>query len=151
MATTMATTNDPETRTQMTGPAVRGFLGITGDWGLTEAEQLTLLGASISRPTLQVWKASGSRTPLNIDQLTRISLLLGIYEGLQRVFRQAPAEGVRWLRRARAEAPFGGSAPLEMMLHRGLAGIEETRRYIESAIGGPPSRSWQPAQLPRAR
>ena len=147
MPTAMVTISDPGTRERLTGAAVRGFLGIAEDWALSEAQQLTLLGASISRPTLQVWKAKGAKTPLNIDQLTRISLLLGIYEGLQRVFRQAPAENARWLRGPRLEAPFDGSAPLDMMLQRGISGIEATRRHVDSAVGGPPSRSWQPSEI----
>ena len=51
MPQTKSSVSDPETREQYTAPAVRGFLGVVGDWGLTEAQQLLLLGASISRPT----------------------------------------------------------------------------------------------------
>lgn len=142
MVQTKSSVSDPETRERYTGPAVRGFLGLVGDWSLTEAQQLVLLGASISRPTLQVWKSEGPRTTLNIDQLRRISLLLGIYEGLQRFFRRAPHEAERWLRRPRGERPFDGRAPLDVMLERGMSGLEEVRQYIDSAAGGPPSRSW---------
>ena len=89
-----------------------------------------------------MWKREGVTTTLNIDQLQRISLLLGIYEGLQRFFRRAPEEAERWLRRPRAEQPFDGRAPLDVMLEHGIRGLEEVRQYIDSAAGGPPSRSW---------
>ena len=141
MPQTMATASDPKTRQRYTAAAVRGFLGIVDEWSLSESQQLVLLGASISRPTLHVWKSKGPKTRLNIDQLLRISLLLGIYEGLQRFFRRAPHETERWLRRPRAEHPFDGRAPLEIMLERGMSGLEAVRHYIDSAAGGPPSRS----------
>jgi hypothetical protein len=142
MTTTQATLTDPHTRERLSASATRGFLGLSGLWGLTEAQQLTLLGASISRPTLGVWKSGGAKTTLNIDQLMRISLLLGIHEGLERFFRRAPAESAAWLRRPRPEEPFDGLPPLEMMLQRGIPGLQATRQYIEGAAGGPPSRSW---------
>lgn len=142
MPDTIATASDAETRERYTAPAVRGFLGVVGDWSLSEAQQLVLLGASISRPTLQVWKSEGPKTTLNIDQMTRISLLLGIYEGLQRFFRRAPQEAHRWLRRPRVERPFDGRAPLDLMLERGIRGLEDVRQYLDSAAGGPPGRAW---------
>lgn len=147
----IATAINAEARERYTAPAVRGFLGIVGDWGLSEAQQLVLLGASISRPTLQVWKSEGPKTTLNIDQITRISLLLGIHEGLQRFFRRAPLEAERWLRRPRAERPFDGRSPLDVMLERGIRGLEDVREYIDSAAGGPPSRSSHVAGAARER
>lgn len=143
MPQTLATLNDAETRRQYSAPAFRGFAGVATDWNLTDAQQLLLLGESISRPTLHEWKKKGFSTALTIDQLTRISLLLGIYEGLQRFFRRAPEEAERWLRRPRAERPFDGRTPLDVMLERGIPGLGDVRQYIDSAAGGPPSRSWQ--------
>ena len=151
MTTAQAALSDPDMRERLSPGATRGFLGVTGLWGLTEAQQLTLLGASISRPTLGVWKSKGSKMPLNIDQLMRISLLLGIHEGLERFFRRAPAESAAWLRRPRLEDPFDGLPPLEIMLHRGIPGLQATRQYIESAAGGPPSRSSHMLGLARER
>jgi len=52
-------------------------------------------GARIPQPTLQVWKSDGPKSTLNVDQITRISLPPGIYEGLQRFFRRAPQESER--------------------------------------------------------
>ncbi len=151
MPSTIDTASDPETRERLSPAAVRGFLGLTSLWGLSEANQLTLLGASISRPTLGVWKSGGTKTALNIDQLTRISLLLGIHEGLERFFRRQPAESAAWLRRPRTDEPFDGRTPLDVMLHGGIPGLEATRRYIDSAAGGPPSRSWHVLGLSRER
>jgi hypothetical protein len=143
MAQTLGTINDHETRQRYTGAAVRAFLRLARQWDLTEAQQLTLLGASLARATLSGWKAEEtSRTTLSIDQLTRISYLLAIYEGLQRFFRRAPEEADRWVRRPRPEAPFDGATPLHVMLDRGIPGLDAVRRYVDAAAGGPPSRSW---------
>jgi hypothetical protein len=48
-----------------------------------------LLGESISRSTLSTWRNGAIRT-LNVDQMARISYLLGLYGALQRFFRNAP-------------------------------------------------------------
>ena len=142
MAHTLSTINNHETRERLTAPAVRAFVRLAKTWELTEAQQLTLLGASLSRVTLNGWKSEGAKTALSIDQMMRISFLFGIYEGLQRFFRRAPAEADRWVRRPRQEAPFNGATPLQVMLDQGIPGLEAVRRYVDAAAGGPPSRSW---------
>jgi hypothetical protein len=143
MPQTLATINDPETRKRYTGAAVRAFVRLARLWELTEAQQLTLLGASLSRATLSGWKTEeASKTALSIDQLTRISYLVSIYEGLQRFFRRAPDEAERWVRRPRHEAPFNGATPLQVMLDHGIPGLDAVRRYVDAAAGGPPSRNW---------
>src|ERR1700733_2647134 len=111
---TLATANDAEARHRLTGPAVRGFASLARTWKLGVDEQLELLGCSLSRQTLYNWQSSPP-AELSVDQLTRISYLLAIYEGLQRIWRQAPHEGDAWIRRPRGEAPFYGEAPLPFM------------------------------------
>jgi hypothetical protein len=75
----------------------------------------------------------------------RTSLLLAIYEGLQRIFRRAPVEGDRWMRAPRAESPFGGRSPLDVILTGGIPALQAVRQYVDAATGGPPSREWYPA------
>ena len=142
MPQALDTINDPNTRKKLTASSVRAFTQLTRLWNLTEAQQLTLLGASISRATLNGWKTAGPKAPLSVDQMMRISYLLGIYEGLQRFFRRAPVEVERWIRRPRTEGPFLGAAPLDVMLRQGIPGLEAVRRYVDGAAGGPPSRAW---------
>ncbi len=136
---------EKETRKRLSAPAMRAFFTITAAWELTEAQQLALLGASISRSTLHTRESDGPRTVLSIDQFARVSHLVAIYEGVQRFFRRAPAEGDRWVRRARAEPPFLGVSPLDVMLRGGIPALEAVRHYVDSAAGGPPSRAWYPA------
>lgn len=137
---TIATVNDPGTRERLSAPAIRAFFRLAKQWDLPESHQLALLGASISRATLHTWRTRSPKSPLSIDQLQRISYVLAIYEGLQRVFRRAPEEGDRWLRRPRVELPFAGATPLDVMVEHGITGLDAVRRYVDGAAGGPPSR-----------
>ena len=96
--------SNAETRERLTKPAVQGFLKIADLWNLSEPQQLALLGESISRSTLNSWRSKGPKGLLSVDQVQRASLVLGIYEGLQRIFRRAPAEGD-----VDSPCPFGGT------------------------------------------
>jgi hypothetical protein len=141
--------NDADTRERLSGPAIRGFLQLTRIWNLRTDEILDLLGASVSRGTLNNW-GKGNVSTLSADQLMRISYLLAIYEGLQRIWRRAPAEADAWMRRPRPEVPFSGSAPLEVMRQGGIPAFAAIRGYIDGITGGPPSREDYPPP-PRER
>src|SRR5665213_3746682 len=95
----MTVGNDLDTRERLTGNAFRGYVKLAELWGLQTDEQIDLLGASLSRGTLANWAAGTRRFVLSGDQLMRVSLLLGIYEGLQRIWRHASAEADAWIRR----------------------------------------------------
>ncbi|HEU4643595.1 MAG TPA: hypothetical protein VFS44_14155 [Gemmatimonadaceae bacterium] len=129
-----------EARRRLSAPAVRAFSALAGQWKLSEREQLALLGDSVGRSTLYEWAKGMVRGTLNQDQLMRVSYLLGIYEGLQRLWHHAPAEADAWVRRHVADHPFHGRPPLAFMIHGGLPAMAETRAYIDGATGGPPSR-----------
>jgi hypothetical protein len=144
MPETMGVINDAETRDRLTKPAVRAFFRIAELWRLQETEQLALLGNSVSRSTLNTWRTGGPKTALSVDQIMRASLLVGIYEGLQRLFRRAPAEGDRWIARARPEVPFNGDSPIAYMVRGGIPALIAVRQYVDAATGGPPSRAWYP-------
>ena len=140
----MASAHDAETRAQMAGPGVRAFFRITDAWQLTDPQRLALLGHSIVRSTLLTWKEQPPRT-LSVDQIQRLSYVLGIYEGLERVFRRAPDMALRWLQSARAEHPFNGKSALEYILDGGLLELAAVRQYVDHVNGGPPSREDYPA------
>lgn len=130
-----------ETRRRLSAPAVRAFGGLAGRWKLSEREQLALLGDSVGRSTLYEWAKGTVRGTLNQDQLMRVSYLLGIYEGLERLWRRVPAEADAWVRRPIADYPFHGRQPLAFMIEGGLPAMAEARAYIDGATGGPPSRA----------
>ncbi|MBI2797486.1 MAG: DUF2384 domain-containing protein [Gemmatimonadetes bacterium] len=131
--------NDAATRERLTPAAVRAFLSLAGTWQLSVPEQVNLLGASVGRSTLQNW-ARGRHAVLSADQLLRISYLLGIHEGLQRIWRLHPHEAVAWIRRPNLESPFDGMSPIDFALSGGILALSAMRAWIDGATGGPPSR-----------
>ncbi len=147
---TVAAVNDAPTRARLSGPAIRGFLALAEVWKLKTDEEIDLLGGSVSRSTLYNWAQSGQSTVLNADQLMRVSFLLAIYEGLQRIWRNAPVEADAWIRRPRPEAPFRGLPPLQFLREGGVLGFAATRAYVDGITGGPPSRTDHASPLNRA-
>jgi hypothetical protein len=135
---TIAAINDAETRARYAGPAVRAFLNLAKAWKLSQSDQIDLLGASVTRQTLGNWAVRPPAT-LSADELMRISYLLGVFEGIQRIWRHAPDEADQWIHRSRREPPFYGVSPLEFM-RRGIPALEKTRAYVDGVTGGPPSR-----------
>lgn len=138
---TFAAVNRAETREKFSAPAFAGFARLADLWRLSADERIELLGASVSRNTLSNWAAGDTRVVLSADQLMRVSLLLGIYEGLERIWRRSPAQADTWIRRPRSEAPFRGAQPLQFMRDGGIPALIETRAYVDGINGGPPSRA----------
>jgi hypothetical protein len=138
MPTTVAV-NDREVLERLSPTAISGFLRLADLWKLTTDERQDLLGVSVGRTTLAKW-ARGETSTLSADQLMRISYLLAIYEGLQRIWRRAPHLGDQWPRRRRYEAPFGGHSPVETLRRGGIPAFAAVRAYVDELTGGPPSR-----------
>lgn len=130
----------PDLLAELSPAAVEGFVAVADAWTLSEAERLTLLGHSVSRNVLYRWQAERApKRPLNADQFLRISLMLGIWAGLERLFYHTPDEARAWVRRPNLDAVFQGRSPLQCMLEGGQFGLANTRRYVEQWAGGPPA------------
>ena len=127
--------HDPAIREQLSGPGLRTFLNIAGEWGLSVDQQRLLLGG-VAPSTYHKWKA-GAVGPLSYDQLERLSLVLGIYKALKLLFAD-DASGVRWLRSANTDMPFAGGSPLERMLRGSIDDLYAVRRYLDGWRGGWP-------------
>jgi hypothetical protein len=138
---TYAVVNDAETRERLSGPAFHGYTRLADRWGLSTEERIDLLGASVSRNTLANWSGGSTRVVLSGDQLMRVSLLLGIYEGLERIWRHFPPEADAWVRRPRTDGPFHGATPVQFMRDGGIPALAATRAYVDGITGGPPSRA----------
>jgi hypothetical protein len=122
----------PDVRARLSGPGVRTFFGIAREWGLTVDEQRTLLGGP-SNSTYHNWK-NGSVGTLSLDQLERISLVLGIYKALRLLFAD-DATGVRWLKATNQDLPFRGRSPLGRMLRGSIDDLYAVRRYLDAWRG----------------
>jgi len=114
------------------GAGLRAFMNIAEAWGLTVADQLTLLGIA-SRSTFFKWRRE--RNPrLPRDTLERLSYLLGIYKSLQ-ILLPDPQIADAWIRKPNTAAPFGGRPALERMLSGQVADLYVVRQYLDAQRG----------------
>jgi len=125
----LATVSAPDRR-DLTGPALRTFFRIADAWGLSENEQMRLLGLD-SRSTLQNWKR-GAVAVISKDALERISYVMGIYKGLQTLLPQTADE---WVRKPNAAHIFGGKSALERMVSGNVADLYVVRQYVDGQRG----------------
>ena len=125
--------SDPSVRRRLSGPALRTFFRIASAWSLTVAEQRALLGWPAAS-TFHKYK-SGDHGTLAFDTLTRISIVLGIYKGLQVLYPDQDLAD-RWVRLPNAHAMFGGRPALTLMVDGGIDGLLQTRRLVDARRGG---------------
>jgi hypothetical protein len=128
---------NPERRRQLSGAGLRTFLRIADEWQLSESDRLRVLGLP-GRSTFHGWVAKvrqGKDITLSVDELIRISAVLGIYKALRILF---PREGDanRWLRSGNSDLTFGGQTPLAMIVSGTQDGLILVRRYLDAWRGG---------------
>jgi hypothetical protein len=125
--------SDPDARRRLSGPALRTFFNIAAAWQLSVAEQRALLGWPATS-TFHKYKA-GDYGTLSFDTLTRISLVLGIYSGLQVLYPE-PGFADAWVRTPNSHTLFGGRPALGVMVDGGIDGLYKVRRLIDARRGG---------------
>jgi hypothetical protein len=116
----------------MSRAGLAAFLKIAQLWGLTTAEQRTLLGSPASS-TWQSWQEAAPDV-LPRDTLERISHILGIYKNLQLLLPDEAAADA-WIRQPNEAAAFGGRAALARMLSGDVRDVRDVRRYLEAQRG----------------
>lgn len=113
----------------MSGPALRGFLGVARDWNLTERERRDLLGGPTPL-TLLGWEDDARmrrRVRVPDAVLIRIQLLLQIRIGLKRPLPD-PADQAMWLRARNRD--LDGRPPIEVM-RESSHGLARTRDVVD--------------------
>ena len=119
-----------KSRKDLTGPALRTFFNIADAWGLSEQEQMRLLGLD-SRSTLQSWKR-GAVSAIPKDALERISYILGIYKGLKILL---PKSADEWIRKSNDAPLFGGRPALDRLTSGNVSDLFVVRQYIDAQRG----------------
>ncbi len=99
-------------------------------WGLSGAEQLTLLG-SPPRSSYFKWRKEGGALPGDVRE--RVSHLLGIWKALNIQFSD-PAVADGWLRRS--NHAFEDASALDVMLGGRVADIIKVRDHLDAFRGG---------------
>lgn len=122
-----------EERERLSPSAIKAFLKITEEWGLSEAQARGLLGG-IASSTFHAWKTEPHGKRLDQDTLMRISLVIGIYKALNIYFGKPWAN--RWVVLANRGPMFAGQAPIDYMLRQGQPGMVQVRRMVDAWRGG---------------
>lgn len=121
-----------DTRAELTRPAVVALGRLVERWKLTVPEVVQLLGG-VSESSWHSWQRRAPAA-LTVDQLTRVSLLLGIYTALHVLHPGALAD--EWVRRPNTNAIFGGKPPLEVLAAGGIPAMIEVRALLDGRRGG---------------
>ena len=114
-------------------PALRTAFRILDAWGLSNKEQMKLLG-NPPRSTFYRWKR-GENVALSKDTLERLSYIFGIYSALQ-VLLPKPEAADAWIKKPNTAPLFGGRAALERMLSGQVADLYMVRQYLDAQRGG---------------
>lgn len=126
---------------------LRTVANIGKAWKLSAAEMGVLLGVSRAtyfrlkeraeaEATAPVAKAAQLRESLVSQPLReRLSLILGIYAGLQIIYSNNRAYGEEWVRRPNTNPVFGGKRPIDTMLTGNVLDLALVRRFVDAMLG----------------
>jgi len=123
---------DAAERERLSGAALRAFFNIMAKWGVRDVDARALLGGVTNGPYYQL-KREPDRV-LDVDRLTRVSLLVGIFKALHILHSDALAD--RWIHLPNTNRLFGGATPLDFMLRGGLPAMLTVRRLLDARRAG---------------
>jgi hypothetical protein len=112
--------------------AVKAFLKIRGLWELRDEDARQLLGGMSNGAFYELKKKA--RVTLDQDRLTRISILTGIFKGLNILYSKKLADG--WIQLPNENPMFEGETPLTYMIKGGLPAMLRVRQLLDSRRGG---------------
>jgi len=123
---------DPATRKRLSRAAVEAFLRIAEKWELKNEDAMALLGG-VSNGRYYELKRN-HKGFLTQDELTRVSLLIGIFKSLNILF--IPKLANQWISRPNANPMFNDAPPLVALIQGGVPGMMGVRRLLDSRRGG---------------
>jgi hypothetical protein len=124
--------NDKAERERLSASALKGFFQLAGAWQVRDDDARELLGG-LSSSAFYEWKKQPERV-LEVDRITRISYLLGIYKALHILYGDKLAD--EWVQLPNSNPVFNGRAPLAFMLGGGLLAMQSVRRLLDARRGG---------------
>lgn len=125
--------SQPKAYERLSPAAIKGFLRIMAIWGVKDADARQLLGGMSSGSYYAMKKAPKQRV-LDQDELTRISLLIGIFKALNILYSENLADC--WVKLPNKNAMFRGATPLSYMIERGQPGMLYVRQLLDARRGG---------------
>ena len=106
-------------RARLSPAALVAMRALAACWRLTDGEAADLFGMSGA-----LWgriRCGDHREPLSLDQMARVSALLGVYCALHALFVGDMAD--HWVRLPNTGPVFGGDTPIQMMVERGYGRV----------------------------
>lgn len=130
--TVLVDLNAKAERERLSKSALKGFFKLAAAWKLRDEDARELLGG-LSSSAYYDWKKNPDRV-LEVDRITRISYLLGIYKALHILYGDQLADD--WVGLPNKNAIFGGRTPLSAMLAGGLLAMQTVRKLLDARRGG---------------
>jgi hypothetical protein len=124
--------SDAGARARLSAPALRAFFNIMPRWRVRDEDARLLLGGVTNGPYYEMKRDPDRR--LDVDRLTRVSLLIGIYKALHILHGEALAD--RWVHLPNTNRLFGGAAPLDFMRRGGIPAMLAVRRLLDARRAG---------------
>ena len=124
--------NAREERERLSKSALKGFFKLAAAWQLRDEDARELLGG-LSSSSYYEWKKNPDRV-LEVDRITRISYLIGVYKALHILYGDKLAD--EWVSLANSNPIFGGRTPLSQMMAGGLLAMQTTRKLLDARRGG---------------
>lgn len=123
---------DAATRTRLSKPAIVAFFALADKWELRNEDAMALLGGVSHGRYYELKK--NRKGLLSQDELTRISLLMGIFKALNILFSQRLAN--QWASRPNTNVMFNNVSPLQLLVRGGVPAMIGVRRLLDSRRGG---------------
>lgn len=123
---------DARTRKRLSHAALEVFFRMLETWRLRNEDGMALLGGMSNGRYFELKRSH--RGVLTQDELTRISLLIGIFKALNILFSQKLAQ--QWISRPNSNPMFHNEPPLQVLTRGGVPGMISVRRLLDSRRGG---------------
>lgn len=119
-------------RERLSGPALKAFFNIVARWKVRDEDARALLGGVTNGPFYEM-KRNPDRL-LDVDRLTRVSYIVGIFKALRILHSEALAD--EWIHLPNQNAIFAGQTPLAYMMRGGLPAMQIVRRLLDARRAG---------------
>jgi hypothetical protein len=125
--------NSLEQRKRLSASSLIMFFNMMKIWKVRDEDAKMLLGGISNGPFYEMKKKPEGKV-LDVDQMFRVSYLLGIFKALNILHGQELAD--EWIRLPNSNILFGGKTPLEYMISGGQAAMQNVRRLLDGRRGG---------------
>ncbi len=122
----------PSARERLSRPALAAFFNIMARWKVRDEDARALLGGVSNGPFYEM-KRKPDRV-LEVDRLTRVSYLIGIFKALHILHGRGLAD--EWVHLANRHPVIGGRPPLAFMIEGGLPAMQTVRRLLDARRAG---------------